>query len=131
MSTLLEQIESLLQSYAETLADNEATRAEMNGQIESATPPEVRAAIASIKEEFEMILVNDDNALSELQAQIKRLTIEHAKSVKAHGYHAVYSAGRVTWDSKALDGYALAHPEIVAMRKTGEASVSIRKAQGE
>ncbi len=40
---------------------------------------------------------------------------------------AVWSKGRETWDTKSLDGYALAHPEIASLRKVGDPSVSIRK----
>ena len=31
----------------------------------------------------------------------------------------VYTKGRTSWDSKRLDGYALAHPEIAACRTVG------------
>ena len=47
-------------------------------------------------------------------------------TVKANGLMAVYNKGRVSWDSKLLDGYAVAHPEILAARKEGDPSVTIR-----
>jgi len=46
--------------------------------------------------------------------------------VKGRELEAVYVKGRISWDNKALDGYAAAHPEIGAFRKQGDPSVSIR-----
>ncbi len=40
---------------------------------------------------------------------------------------AIYSKGRMSWDGKRLDGYATAHPEILAFRSEGQPSVSIRE----
>lgn len=47
-------------------------------------------------------------------------------SVKGEHLHAVYSKGRATWDGKLLEGYAVAHPEVLACRNVGEPTVSIR-----
>lgn len=41
---------------------------------------------------------------------------------------ASYGQLRVSWDTKALDGYAAAHPEIQQFRIEGLPSVSVRKA---
>jgi hypothetical protein len=35
--------------------------------------------------------------------------------------------GRVSWDTKALDGYAVAHPEIEKLRIEGAPTVRIAK----
>ncbi len=40
--------------------------------------------------------------------------------------HAVFSQGRVTWDTKGLDRFALSHPEVVKFRKQGTPSVALR-----
>ncbi|CAK0771531.1 hypothetical protein CCP3SC15_4350001 [Gammaproteobacteria bacterium] len=40
---------------------------------------------------------------------------------------AVYTKGRVSWDSKKLDGMMILVPELASARKEGEPSVSIRK----
>ncbi|MCG3145996.1 MAG: hypothetical protein HONDAALG_03775 [Gammaproteobacteria bacterium] len=47
-------------------------------------------------------------------------------TVKGAALSAVYAKGRVSWDNKALEGYAVAHPELLAFRSEGAPSVSIR-----
>jgi hypothetical protein len=39
---------------------------------------------------------------------------------------AMYTKPRVTWDSKGIEGFSVAHPEINVFRKVGEPSVSIK-----
>jgi hypothetical protein len=71
-----------------------------------------------------------------LRAEIEKLTtdieaavLKAGESVKGSDLIAVYSAGRVTWNTKALDGYAAAHNEIEQFKKIGKPSVTIRKIQ--
>jgi len=61
-----------------------------------------------------------------LEAEIRSDVLRHGASVKGGRLYAVYSRGRVSWDTRALDAYALAHPEVTAFRKQGEPSVSLR-----
>lgn len=42
-------------------------------------------------------------------------------------YDVIWSAGRETWDSKALAGYAAAHPEIEQFRKQGKPSARLKR----
>jgi hypothetical protein len=65
--------------------------------------------------------------IANIQTQITALVIEGAKSVKVPGIMALYAAGRVSWDTKALDGFAAGHPEIMPFRKVGQPSVSYRR----
>jgi hypothetical protein len=73
----------------------------------------------------EKIAVLDEQKAS-LQREVEPLILERSASVKVPGIQAVYTAGRVTWDSKTLDGFAMAHPEIAKARKVGKPSVSYR-----
>lgn len=61
-----------------------------------------------------------------MESEVKRLAAIYGESVRGAYLQAVYSKPRVVWDSKALDGYALAHPELFAFRREGEPSVSIK-----
>jgi len=58
---------------------------------------------------------------------IKQSILEIKESVRGPLLHAVYAAGRASWDTKALEGYAVAHPKILQFKKVGEPSVSIRE----
>ena len=70
----------------------------------------------------------NDN-IAKLTAEIKEAVKECKESVKGSYLHAIYVKGRDGgWDTPKLEGYALAHPEILTAKKPdGEPSVTIRK----
>ena len=51
-----------------------------------------------------------------------------AGGATAKGVHlmAVWAKGRETWDTSRLAGFAVAHPELLELRKIGEPTVAIR-----
>lgn len=61
-----------------------------------------------------------------IEAEVKDAVLVLGQTVKSSVLMAVWSKPRVSWDIKALDGYAVAHPEVGAFRKEGKPSVSIR-----
>lgn len=67
---------------------------------------------------------------AELENAIKTAVASGGKTVKASSLQAVWAAGRVSWDSKGLEGVAVVMPEILKFRKVGEPSVSIRPVGG-
>ncbi len=85
--------------------------------------PEIDAIKADYAGDFGAI----DAEIATLQKNVKDGTIGFGSTVKGKSLMAVYSKPRVTWDGKGLSGYAVAHPEIEAFKKTGKPSVSIRK----
>jgi hypothetical protein len=64
---------------------------------------------------------------SEMESYVKSDVLSLGCSFKGSRLHAVWSKPRVSWDAKGLDGYAVANPAILAFRKEGEPSVSIRE----
>lgn len=96
------------------IAELTARRAEVEAIIEKKTQ--------HLKNE-----VSEYNAeIGILEDMVKQFVLKRGKSLKGDFLQAVYSKGKTTWDTKALDGYALVYPEIVRFKKTGTASVSIR-----
>lgn len=67
--------------------------------------------------------------IAKLTAEIKDAVKTEGKTVRGKVYMAVWVKGRDGgWDTKQLQGYALAHPEILtAKNKDGEPSITIRK----
>jgi len=57
--------------------------------------------------------------LNDLADAIKEAVLAEGRSVEGHGIKASYRRGytRTSWDGKLLDGFAMAHPEILAARK--------------
>jgi len=85
---------------------------------------EIRDKIAEIEAEFSNSDISEKiNALTE---EVKSEVVAAGETVKGTYLMAVYNKGRVSWDTKALDGYIKAHPEIESFRKQGDPSVSIR-----
>ena len=89
--------------------------------------PELQQALADIDAEMNTSLSSLQGGINSLTAEIKEDVIKESATVKGHHLMAVWNKGRISWDTKGLDGYAFAHPEMSAFRKEGEPSVTIRK----
>lgn len=92
----------------------------------SIIPQEFLDQLAELDAEERSTLELQETALATLEAEIKAEVLTIGESVKSDHMTAVYNKGRVTWDSKGLEGYAVAHPEIVAFRKEGDPTISLR-----
>jgi len=67
------------------------------------------------------------SGIDELTAEVKADVLNAGATVKGDYMMAVYNKGRVSWDTKGLDGFAIAHPEMQAFRKVGEPTITLRK----
>lgn len=98
-------------------------------RIAEILPQDVRALLNHIEVECNTAVEAINKKITELTAKVKDEVVFRGESVKGtSGMIAIFQPGRVTWNSKALDGYALEHPEILALKKEGEPFVTIRKA---
>ena len=104
----------------------EVIRLDKQAAIDSVLTPEIKAQLAAIDAEFNPIAEAITETVATIEADIKAAVLAIGESVKGD-YTAVYAKGRVSWDTKALDGYAAAHPEIEKFRTVGQPSVSIRR----
>ena len=87
---------------------------------------EVQAQLAEIEAERAETIKSVAAGIETLREQIKMAVLANGSTVKGSMFQAVYVKGRDSWDTKALDGYATAHPEIMPFRTTGNPSVTIR-----
>jgi len=85
------------------------------------------AALAEIQKREDETVAHLAIEAADLTAKIKTETVAAQQTTHGHSLMAVYAKGRVTWDGKGLDGYAVANPEVAAFRRVGEPSVSIRE----
>lgn len=119
-------ITEMLDRLAEYQAQKDLANADKQALIDAVLTDEIKAKIADIETEF----ANKTEAVSEnitvLESEIKQAVLSGGESVKGNLLHAVYAKGRVSWDAKTLDGFAVTHPEILFARKEGAPSVSIR-----
>lgn len=119
-------IKQLLHELSELGARRDLGRMDKQAAIEAATPPEVKIALLAIESTYETAAAEIAASITDLESRIKAMVTEHGATVKGEGVQAVYMAGRVTWDAKALDGFALNHPELFGFRTEGKPSVSLR-----
>ena len=85
------------------------------------------AEFKDVLDEYDSRLNSVSGRIAELEAEIKQDVLHTGSTIKGVFIMAVYNKGRITWDNKGLEGFMVAHPEIVAFRKEGDPSVTLRK----
>ncbi len=118
IATKLDELAEIKAAADITRLDYEAKRAEILKAVQ--------AELDALDVEYKPLIDAAAERTAALEAEIKQDVLRHGQSVKGSQLHAVYSHGRVTWDTKSLDGYANAHPEILGFRKEGEPSIQLR-----
>ena len=120
-------INEKLDELAELYAQRDLSLMDKQRLIDAVLTEEIKSKIAEIEAEFS----GKNEAVSEkialLETEVKDLVKQNGASVKGQFLHAVFAKGRVTWDSKQLDGLMIAIPELAQARKEGDPSVSLRK----
>ena len=94
--------------------------------MKAAYPPELKKILEDIEVEFEGRTEVVNEKIATLEKEIKVDVLEHGTTIKGTHLQAVWNKGRVSWNTKALDGYLVAHPELESLRKQGKPSVTIR-----
>lgn len=95
--------------------------------IDQVLTPDIKARLEEIEMEFAQRVEAVDENIATLEEEIKNDVIQHGTTVRGTFLRAVWNKGRVTWNTKSLDGYASIHPEILQFRKEGQPFVSIKK----
>lgn len=98
--------------------DYEAKRAEVLKKVQ--------AELDAIDIEFRPVLDAAEDNAANLEAEIKNDVMLRGESLRGGAYQAVYMKGRVSYDSRGIDDYARAHPEVLKFRREGQPSVSLR-----
>ena len=94
--------------------------------MEAALTDEVRARFEAIEAELDPQIDNAAEAAKALEKMVKAEVLEVGTTIQGDGLMAVWNKGRTSGHSSQLEGYARANTEILAMRKIGKPSVSIR-----
>ena len=121
------EIIAKLDQLAEYRNQREILERDKAQRLKDAIPPEVQAELDVIVAEFDPPLEQSALKVGELESEIRDAILERQTSVKGASLYAVYTAPRVTWDNRSLDGYAVAHPELLNFQRIGQPSVSIRE----
>ena len=123
---MTEEIVAMLDRLDNLKAQLDLLRMDMEAKRRQIIPAEVQAELDALEAEYAPAIEAAQAGIASLEAEIKAAVLEHGATVKASNLQAVWMRGRVTWDTKALDGFAKARPELLAFRKEGPPTVSIR-----
>lgn len=86
----------------------------------------LKQAYAEAKADFEKQTAESKMLIDDLESEISAAILDMGESVKTEHISAIWNKGKTTWDGRLLEGYAIAHPDILAARKVGEPTVSFR-----
>lgn len=120
--------EQKLDRLAELDAQKDLVQMDMDNLKQSVIPAEVKEKLNDIDAEYSPKLEAISTERATLEAEIRNDVMVSGESVKGGIYRASYVKGRISWNTEALDGYALTHPEINICRKEGAPTVRIAKA---
>lgn len=116
----------LLQKLSELYAERDKTSAATQALIDKAIEP-VAAILAEIREEAAPREAAINAAIAALEDRVKAEAIDLHQSISTDKILVKFTAGRVTWDNAALEGYAATNPEINQFKKQGKAYASIER----
>lgn len=123
----VEQIEVLLDELDDLLCAQDAITLEKQAVLDSIYTPEIKAMMREVEMEFAPRMEAVAKKAQEKDAEVRAAVLAHGASVKGKHRHAVWSKGKVSWDTKTLDGMALVIPQLNEARKEGAPSVAIKR----
>jgi hypothetical protein len=118
----LEELTELQAAADLTRQDLDAKRAEILRSVQ--------AELDALDAEYGPLLAAAEARIEALKEEIKDEVLEHGASVRGGRFQAVFSRGRITWDTHGLEAYAEEHPEVNDFRREGAPSVSLRQTKG-
>lgn len=122
---ITQSVEKYLDQLSEARARLDVLKVDLKSKREWLVPDDVKAAWLDLEMEYLPQIEAAEKAAGDIDNVIRECTTQLRQSVKsASGVQAVYSE-RTTWDTKGLEGYAVAHPEVLHFRKVSP-SISIR-----
>lgn len=119
---LLEQLTTVEDQLALLRVDLEKAR-------DAALTPQVRAELAAIDEEIGPRIQHGESLVAGFKEKIKAAVIARGETVRGGRMMAVFNKARISWDSKALLGFARAYPEVETFKTELEPTVSFRWAK--
>jgi len=119
--------QEILEKLTEAYAQRDLLQIDHNQARDNVIPEEVEAALADVDLEYLPKFEAVNGSISRLEEDAKKAVLEAGSTVKGGALQAVFMNGRVSWDSKKLDGLMIIIPELSQARKQGEPTVSIRR----
>lgn len=128
MDNIIKQTKKDLDQLAEVDQQIKAIKDRYDQLKATVLTQDVLDQIADIDAEMEADLDAPLSRLQDLVASIKANTITVGHTIKGQHKKSIFLKGRESWDNKALDGFAEAHPEIKKFKRIGKPSARISAA---
>jgi hypothetical protein len=122
-------IASKLDQLANFRAQKEVLALQKQELIDQVLTAEIKARLNEIEAEFSDKVSAVEENIQLMEDDIKQAVLEQGASVHGTFLRAIWYQGRVTWDNKKMDEYAIYHPEVLSFRKQGKPYVSIGEAK--
>ena len=90
----------------------------------------VKKALETVAQELKALdksLIAILSAVASAKEAVEVAVLDKKETVSGEHCMAVWNKGRESWDGSKLNGFAMAHPEILQAKKIGEPTVSFRK----
>ena len=121
-----EHIKDLLSRLDNSKAAREVFVKRREDMMNSVITDEIKQQLKDIDAELKPDFAQIDEVIANLTAEVKDACVEHGESVKGEHMRVSFIKGRVTWNSKGLEGYAVGNPEVLAFRKEGNPYASVK-----
>ena len=118
----------MLEQLSEFYAQLDVLQLQKNELLGTVMPPEIKQAVEDVNAEFADKETAVRANMAELESQVKTAVINEGATVKGGVLQAVFNKGRVSWDSRKLEGLMIAFPKLEEARKQGDPYVAIKKA---
>ena len=115
-----------LKQYEELVARREMLSSRKAELIAGAIPAEVKAEIDAIEAELDPEIEEMDEKIAALAKELKNYVASTGEKLIGDHYQVIFTKPRKSWNNNALEGYAVAHPELFAFQKVGKPGASIR-----
>ena len=122
-----QEIKIMLDQLAEIRSQIDVLNLRKSELIDSAMTPEIKAKLADIDAEYVPAINRAEENAEILTERIKTLALQNETSVRGKYIMAVYVKGRISWDTKKLDGMAALIPALAEARTQGNPSISIKR----
>jgi phage host-nuclease inhibitor protein Gam len=119
--------QTILEQLTNTYALRDLLNIEKAQLRDDAIPDEVQAKLADIEAEYAPKIQQCEELIARLEEQAKQTVLDEGATAKGGALQAVFMKGRVSWDSKKLDGMMIILPQLKEARKEGAPTVTIRK----
>ena len=122
-----DQIKQNLNSLDSAYCRLDAIRLTKQDMKDKILTPEMIQKMEDLDAEFEPAENLVAEEIQRLTDTIKMQVIKHGESVKGEFMQCSWVKGRTSWNSKGLEGYAVANPDVLRFKKVGNPSASIKK----